>query len=108
MTDFKTVRSSAAARPAEIDTESSAFYVYERRNIRQEQVNIGVGEDVQTVTEWVYEQREYTKDEYATAAANQKIMDALAEIKEAVSEINTSGSGDSEEILAAIERGLAL
>lgn len=83
MTDFKTVHSSAATRPTEIDAESSAFFVYERRNIRQEQVTIGVGEDTQTATEWVYEQREYTKDEYdmMLSPAIQGVQQTLSEIQ---------------------------
>lgn len=86
MTDFKTVHSSAPERPAEIDTASSAVYVYERQNIRQEDVTVGTGEDTQTVTEWVYEQREYTKDEYdmMLSPAIQGVQQALSELQLAI------------------------
>lgn len=49
---------------------------------------------------------EYTREEYTAAAANRDIMEALASIKQAVSGIG--GSGDAEELAAAVERGLAL
>ena len=83
MTEFKTVRDSRTERPPEIDTTSSAFMVYERRNIRQEEVEIGTGGDKTTVTEWVYEQREYTKDEYAMmlSPAIQGVQQVLSEIQ---------------------------
>lgn len=62
MTDWKKVRSSAQIQPKELDTESSQYYVYERRNIRQENFQDTV-HDI-TITEWVYEERKYTKEEY--------------------------------------------
>lgn len=69
-----------------------------------------MGDSSSKVTEWVYEQREYTKDEYAamTSAANQNIMEALARIEQATTEIKETGSGDAAAIAAAIEEGLAL
>lgn len=84
MTEFKTVRSSAPERPAEIDTESSEFYVYERRNIHRETFPVGDGEE--TVTEWVFEQREFTKEEYdmMLSPAIQGVQQVLSEIQLAV------------------------
>lgn len=106
MTEWKKVRDSRTEEPASLDTTSSATTVYERRNIRQEtQTYETDGQTVET-TEWVYEQREYTREEYSAAAANRDIMEALASIKQAVSGLG--GSGDAEELAAAVERGLAL
>lgn len=106
MTEWKKVRDSRTEEPASLDTTSSATTVYERWNIRQEtQTYETDGQTVET-TEWVYEQREYTREEYSAAAAYWDIMEALASIKQAVSDLG--GSGDAEELAAAVERGLAL
>ena len=65
MTEWKTVRDSRAEEPAAVDTTSSETTVYERRNIRQEERQAGLGGgEAETVTEWVYEQREYTREEW--------------------------------------------
>jgi len=66
-----------------LDTTSSAAVVYERRNIRQEAREMEMGETVNTITEWVYEQREYTQAEYAqlTSPATQAIMQAISEVE---------------------------
>jgi len=63
MTQWHEVRDSRVERPDELDTESSSAVVYERRNIRQEERQAESGE-AGTVTEWVYDQREYTREEW--------------------------------------------
>ena len=63
MTDWKTVHDSRTPTPEALDATSSSSTVYERRNIRREAVTVGIGNTDATVTEWVYEQREYTRDE---------------------------------------------
>lgn len=106
MTDWKKVRDSRTEEPAELDTTSSTTTVYERRNIRRETRTYDVGDHTEEITEWVYEQREYTKEEYTAAAANRDIMKSLASIERAVSGLNSAG--DAGEIAEAVERGLAL
>ena len=76
MTQWHEVRDSRVERPDELDTESSYAVVYERRNIRQEERQTESGTQGIT-TEWVYDQREYTKEEWSQ---EQAIKRALAEI----------------------------
>lgn len=87
MTDWITVHDGRTEEPPTIDTTSSATTVYERRNIRQEtwQEQFGAGEAVE-VTEWVYEQREYTTAEYEslTSPATKAIMQAMSEMELAI------------------------
>lgn len=84
MTDWMEVRDSRTEQPPAIDTTSSTTTVYERRNIRQEtrQEQFGAGDPVE-VTEWVYEQREYTAAEYEslTSPATKAIMQAMSEME---------------------------
>ena len=53
MTDWKTVYATPAGQPAELDTTSSSFVVYQRRNIRQVDNNL-----------FQYEERKLTREEY--------------------------------------------
>ncbi len=90
MTDWKKVRDSRTEEPAALDTTSSATTVYERRNIRQEtQTHETDGQTVE-ITEWVYEQREYTREEYSAleSPSTQAIMQALSEIELSVAELS--------------------
>ena len=86
MTDWKTVYDSRTTTPEALDTTSSSSTVYERRNIRREAVTVGIGNTDATVTEWVYEQREYTQEEYAMmrAPAIQSVQQALSNIELAI------------------------
>lgn len=83
MTNWQTVHDGAASKPATIDTTTSAFVVYERKNIRQETTTHGEGDNAITVTEWVYEQREYTREEYEAmcSPATQRIMQAISDLQ---------------------------
>lgn len=85
MTTWKEVHGDV--QPKEIDTTTSGFVVYERRNIRQETVTDPTTGDERTG--WVYDEREYTKDEFAqlTSASTQAIMQQLSEIELSVAEI---------------------
>lgn len=84
MTDWKTVHDSRAEQPSVIDMTTSETTVYERRNIRQETAPGPMGGD--TVTEWVCEQREYTREEYdlLVSPAIQGVQCALSEIELAI------------------------
>lgn len=111
MTDWHEVHDSRQERPAELDTSSSRATVYERRNIRQETGAAPMSGDAAEVTEWVYEQREYTREEYdqTQSPATAAIMAAISGLGKAVEDLGKAGgSSDAAEIVAAIERGLAL
>ena len=92
MTDWKTVHDGAEVQPAAIDTTSSETTVYERKNIRQETRSVGIGDTDATVTEWVYEQREYTREEWSQEQA----------VKRALSGLEMSGA-DAAKYKAALE-----
>lgn len=87
MTDWKTVHDSRADRPPTIDTTTSETTVYERRNIQQETAPDPMGEG--TTTEWVYEQREYTRAEYdmMLSPAIQGVQCALSDLELAIAEL---------------------
>lgn len=110
MTEWREVHDSRAEMPETLDKSSSQTTVYERRNIRQETTTHSMGGASVEITEWVYEQREYTREEYTamTSAANQYIMDALSRIEQATEEIKEVGVGNAAAIVAAVEEGLAL
>lgn len=86
MTDWKTVHDSRNTTPEALDATSSSSTVYERRNIRRETVVDGIGDTDATVTEWVYEQREYTREEYdmMRAPAIQNVQQTLSGIELAI------------------------
>ena len=90
MTDWHEVHDSREAKPAALDTTSSAAMVYERRNIRRETLEDTQGGDTRAVTEWVYDQREYTREEYAamTSPATQAIMQAVSGLELSVAELS--------------------
>lgn len=58
---YKTVTGSQAEKPAELDTTSSAEYVYYRRNIKQIEQTDGQGN---MVTLWQYEEAKVSRQEY--------------------------------------------
>ena len=86
MTDWKTVYDSRNTTPEALDATSSRSTVYERRNIRREAVTVGGGDGGTTMEQWVYEQREYTQEEYAMmrAPAIQSVQQALSNIELAI------------------------
>lgn len=86
MTDWKTVQDSRITTPETLDATSSSSAVYERRNIRRETVTVGGGENAATAEQWVYDQREYTQEEYAMmrAPAIQSVQQTLSGIELAI------------------------
>lgn len=80
MTGWREVHDSRQERPAELDTAGSKTTVYERRNIRQEIMNDPMGGDSGKVTGWIYEQREYTREEWEAmnSPAARAILEAVA------------------------------
>lgn len=86
MTDWKTVYDSRSTTPEALDATSSSSTVYERRDIRREKVPVGGGENAATEEQWVYEQREYTREEYEMmrAPAIQSVQQALSGIELAI------------------------
>ncbi len=91
MTEWHEVHDTRKDRPEELDTTSSSTTVYERRNIRQETREREDGG--KAVTEWVYDQREYTAEEYAElhSPAIQNIMQAVSGLELAVAELGLGG-----------------
>lgn len=67
MKDWRTVHDSRVTRPPMLETGISSSTVYERKNIRQETVHDDMSES--DYTEWVYEQREYSTEEYSHTSA---------------------------------------
>lgn len=77
MTTWKTVHDSRLDKPSELDTASSQYTVYVRRNIHKT-----TADPENNIPEmWEYEQMTYTKDEYAllTGPTTQSIMQAVNE-----------------------------
>lgn len=89
MTKWHEVHDSRVKKPETLDKFSSQVAVYERRNIRQETRNVQSNGTPSEVTEWVYEQREYTQEEYATteSPSTQMIMQTLSDIELSVAEL---------------------
>ena len=84
MIDWHIVHDSREERPQEVDAVSSQTTVYERRNIRQEtEPDTMTGEEF---TQWVYEQREYTRAEYEqmTSPAVQGIQQSMSALELAI------------------------
>lgn len=83
MTNWKTVHSDTI--PKILDTESSEYVVYERRNIREETVE----HEGETHTGYVYEEREYLKTEYdmMLSPAIQMLQQHMSEIDLAIAEL---------------------
>lgn len=85
------VRDSRTERPSEVDATSSATTVYERRNIQQETIQDEMTGG--TVTQWVYEQREYTQEEWITmhSPAMQTVMQAISDVELSVALLSLGG-----------------
>lgn len=76
MKDWKKVTGTQQERPEEIDRTSSPTTVYLRRNIEQVEKEVeGSNGDVQTVTEWRYEEREMTVEEYENMALMKSVVE---------------------------------
>ena len=81
MTNWIVVHSSSETRPSELDTTSSNFVVYERENIHQES-RIDESSGIE-ITEWVYNERTMTKEEYESLSspATRLLMQNLSDIE---------------------------
>lgn len=82
MTDWRTVH--GAEKPSELDLVSSSFVVYERKDIREEEVSMDDGETKSK--QWVYEEREMSKDEYALVSSS-FIKDMMRSISDLEAEV---------------------
>lgn len=75
--EFIEVIGSQSSRPLEIDVSSSAYYVYERKNITKYEEK----DDDQNVTfsGWKYLERRIPKDQWSleTTAQNKQNLDAI-------------------------------
>ena len=86
MTNWKIAHSSAIDKPVELDLTSSATTVYERKDIEQEVVIDPTTKEERT--QWVFQEREMTKDEYdelqspTTKILMQNLSDLVANILE--------------------------
>jgi len=66
MTEWQMVRISQDVQPAELDTEISRVYVYQRRNIER----VTVEDEIFGANEfWQYEERKLTREEWANMRA---------------------------------------
>lgn len=75
MTEWKKVNGTQKERPAEVDRHSSPTTVYLRRNI--EQVTAVQEEAGETITEWQYEERQMSQEEYANMLLMQLVTEDL-------------------------------
>ena len=76
MTDWKKVTGTQPERPEEIDKTSSPATVYLRKDIKQVEREIE-GDDGQktTVTEWQYDEKEMTVEEYESMMLMKSIVE---------------------------------
>ena len=76
MTDWKKVTGTQTERPEEIDKTSSPSTVYLRRNIEQIEKEVeGTDGEVQTTTEWHYEEKEMSIEEYKNMILMQQVVE---------------------------------
>lgn len=73
MTDWEKVCGSQETKPAEFDTTSSDIVVYQRRNIKEVEVTSETDGESESHTEWQYEERTMTKDEFNEIYTNQLV-----------------------------------
>ena len=66
MTEWQMVQGSQETKPAELDTEISRVYVYQRRNIERVTAE---DEEFGTNEFWQYEERKLTREEWANMRA---------------------------------------
>lgn len=109
MKDWTLTRGTQPERPEEIDTTSSPTTVYLRRNITQVQQEAAEGEtggEQQTVTEWQYEEKEMTVEEYRQMILMQQVVtENTQEIVASVTEFQKEQAID-EYTLQLVEEGL--
>lgn len=76
MTDWKKVTGTQPERPEEVDKTSSTSTVYLRRNIEQIEKKVeGTDGEVRTTTEWQYEEKEMSIEEYKNMILMQQVVE---------------------------------
>ncbi|MCB5593941.1 hypothetical protein [Mediterraneibacter gnavus] len=76
MTDWKKVTGTQPDKPEEVDRTSSPSTVYLRRNIKQATREIEDSDGkMQTVTEWQYDEKEMTVEEYENMALMKSVVE---------------------------------
>ena len=76
MTDWKRVTGTQPDKPEEVDRTSSPSTVYLRRNIEQVTNEIvTIDGETQTVTEWQYDEKEMTVEEYENMALMKSVVE---------------------------------
>ena len=78
MTEWQIVYGGQTSTPAEFDTASSKFYVYQRRNIRRVTEN--------NISFWQYEERKLTREEYLKLQVDQ-LQDETTNLQLAITEL---------------------
>ena len=78
MTEWQIVYSGQTSIPAEFDTTSSKFYVYQRRNIRRVMEK--------NISFWQYEERKLTREEYLKLQVDQ-LQDETTNLQLAITEL---------------------
>lgn len=76
MTNWRKVIGTQPERPDEIDRTSSPSTVYLRKNIEQVEKEVeGADGEKTTVTEWQYDEREMTVEEYENMALMKSVVE---------------------------------
>ena len=78
MTEWQIVYGGQTSTPAEFDTTSSKFYVYQRRNIQRVTEN--------NISFWQYEERKLTREEYLKLQVDQ-LQDETTNLQLAITEL---------------------
>lgn len=73
MTEWHKVSGSQSSKPLEFDTTSSSIVVYQRRNIKEVEVTSEIDGKTETHTEWQYEERTMSKDEFNEVYTNELV-----------------------------------
>lgn len=111
MTDWKKVQGSQEEKPAAFDKKTSAFVVYQRRNVKR--ITWTSPDGVSTEL-WEYEERELTPEEYAIARVEEQdktVRDMSASVDFFTAQAETQGKtiqglrGDIDFLMAAIDNG---
>ncbi len=107
MKDWKKVTGSQIERPTEIDRTSSPSTVYLRKNIEQvKRMCEGADEEKMSVTEWQYEEKEMTIEEYENMVLMKSVVEEnTADIVESVTQFQKDAVID-EYTAQLIEEGL--
>ena len=82
MTDWEKACCNGNDKPAPLDTTSSAYFVYQRRNIQL----VTFTYDDKTFEAWAYEERKLTKDEYSRMR-EAELEDELTQTQLALAEL---------------------